>query len=257
MLNCAVRLKNDIEAGQVAKPILQEKMPEGQIEMAASRLPAMRPVSRPWLFCDPSYDAQMAERRRLMAHCERDVYRQLPSGLAAACGFLALVLDDLPHGFVVSGGDVTCPDGHRVALDWDNPLWSVGHMLQQDVCILEKQGAEHVLTGAVLCFPASWTLAQKIGKPLVGIHAPVADYDAGIAKRVQRMFDGVQEGRPMWRANALRYDDATLYQPRTENDPRPVGQVDAPYLRSERQTVLRLPQPGAVAFVIHTTVVKI
>ena len=61
----------------------------------------------------------------------------------------------------------------------------------------------------------------------------------------------------MWRASELRYDYATLNQPRTEYDPRPVGQVDAPYLRSERHTVLRLPQPGAVAFVIHTTVVKI
>jgi hypothetical protein len=46
-----------------------------------------------------------------------------------------------------------------------------------------------------------------------------------------------------------------LHQPRLENDPRPVGQPDAPYLRSERQTILRLPQPDAVAFVIHNTMV--
>jgi hypothetical protein len=59
----------------------------------------------------------------------------------------------------------------------------------------------------------------------------------------------------MWRANLLRYDEADLHQPRLENDPRPVGQPDAPYLRSERQTILRLPQPDAVAFVIHTIVV--
>ena len=96
----------------------------------------------------------------------------------------------------------------------------------------------------------------RSGKPLVRIHDPVDEYTDRIAARVQRLFDGVQDGKPMWRANALRYHDAALHQPRRENDPRPVGAPDAPYLRSERQTVLRLPQSGAVAFMIHTTVVK-
>ena len=236
-------------------PVLQRKMPDGQAEVALARLPAMRPVQGPWLFCDDAYGPQMALRRDMLETRERDVYAQQDRGLAAARGFLATILDDLPDGFAVDGGDVTCPDGVVVTLDWDAPLWTVGHILQQDVCILEKHGPEHVMTGAVLCFPASWTLAQKIGNPLITIHNPVDEYDESIAKRVQRLFDGVQMGKPLWRANALRYHDATLYQPRPENDPRPVGAPDAPYIRSERQTVLRLPQPDAVAFVIHTTVV--
>lgn len=240
-----------------AAPILQDTMPEGQVEAAAARLPAMRPVIGDWLFCDDAYAAQMALRRQLLQTQEPDVYAQTQRGMTAARLFLSLVLDILPDGFVVDGGFVMCPDGERVGLDWDAPLWSVGQILQQDVCILEKHESEHVLTGAVLCFPASWTLAQKIGKPLIRIHDPVDEYEDAIARRVQRLFDGVQEGRPLWRANALRYDDAALFQPRTEHDPRPVGQPDAPYLRSERQTIVRLPSAGAVAFVIHTTVVRV
>ncbi|MCF2903512.1 DUF3445 domain-containing protein [Octadecabacter sp. CECT 8868] len=236
--------------------ILQAKMPNGQLDVAAARLPAVRPVIGDWLFHDDAYGAQMVLKRHLLQTQERDVYAQLPEGLAASRGFLAMALEVLPDGFQVDGGQVTCPDGVQVTLEWDAPLWSVGQILQQDVCILEKRGDEHVLTGAVLCFPASWTLAQKIGKPLIAIHEPVPEYDAQIATRVQRLFDGVQAERPIWRANALRYDDAALYQPRLENDPRPVGKSDAPYMRSERQTILRLPQPDAVAFVIHTTVVK-
>lgn len=237
--------------------ILHDRIADGQVEVAAARLPAMRPVEGPWLFYDDVYGAQMAERRRLLATRQADVYRQTDAGLEGARGFVDQMLADLPDGFVHRDGVVTCPDGHRVTLDWDAPLRSVGQILQQDVCILEKQGDEHVLTGAVLCFPASWTLAQKIGKPLVRIHAPVSDYTDGIAARVQRMFDGVQVGRPMWRANALRYDDPTLFQPRPENDPRPIGSETAPYLRSERQTVLCLPRAGAVAFVIHTSVARV
>jgi len=240
----------------MAAPILQNRLPKGQAEVARARLPAMRPVVGPWLSCDGAYDAQMALRRDLLENRERAVHAQQKDGLAAARTFLGMVLEVLPDGFMVIGGQVTCPDGAVVTLDWDSPLWTAGNILQQDVCILEKRGTEHVLTGAVLCFPASWTLAQKIGKPLTGIHVPVADYDDAIARRVQRLFDGVQDGCPMWRANLLRYDDPALHQPRAEDDPRPTGQADAPYLRSERQTVIRLPHPDAVGFVIHTTVVK-
>lgn len=240
----------------MSDPILLDKLPDGQTEVAQARLPAMRPVVGPWLTYDAVYGAQMAMRRDLLNKRERAVYAQQPSGLAAARAFLGMTLEVLPDGFRVNGGQVDCPDGEGVTLDWDAPLWTVGHILQQDVCILEKPGLEHVLTGAVLCFPASWTLAQKIGKPLIGIHTPVAQYGDAVATRVQRLFDGVQDGRPMWRANVLPYDDPALHQPRTEDDPRPTGQANAPYLRSERQTVVRVPHPNAVAFVIHTSVVR-
>ena len=127
---------------------------------------------------------------------------------------------------------------------------------QEDFCILQRQGDEHVLTAALLCFPSAWTLSEKIGRPLTSIHIPVPSYDAGIAARVQRLFDGVQPGRPVWRANHLRYDYPDLYQPHTEANPRPVGNPHSPYERSERQTVLRLPGTGAVVFSIHTTMVQ-
>ncbi len=242
---------------QFEPPVLQGVMPDGQLDVAAARLPSMRPVDGPWLFCDGVYGAQMRLRRAALRQRRGDVLAQLPGGLHAARGFLEEALAVLPAGFSRREDTVTCPDGEKVTLDWDAPLLSVGQILQQDVCILERQTDEHVMTGAVLCFPASWSLAQKIGKPLIGIHNPVADYTADIAKRVQRLFDGVRYGAPMWRANALRYDDPVLFQPRCEDDPRPVGKPDAPYMRSERQTILALPQPGAVAFVIHTTVVRV
>ena len=235
--------------------VLHSELPDGQAEQAAARLPSMRPIEGAWLRCDEVYDAQMAERRRLISTCFNDVYAQMPCGVAAARAFLEDVLIALPTNFKVGQDEVMCPDGVVTPLDWNAPLLSVGAILQQDVCILEKRDDAHVLTGAILCFPASWTLAEKIGKPLVGIHAPVAEYDNTIAKRVQRLFDGVQRGRPLWRANHLRYDDPTLYQPRMENDPQPVGSEAAGYIRSERQTVLRLSAPDAVAFVIHTFVI--
>ena len=76
-----------------------------------------------------------------------------------------------------------------------------------------------------------------------------------LARRVQRLFDALHPDRPLWRANALFYHDPALYQPRREDDPRPAPPGRADYLRSERQSLLRLPETRAVVFSIHTWVV--
>ncbi|MEJ6477909.1 MAG: DUF3445 domain-containing protein [Octadecabacter sp.] len=210
-----------------------------------------------WLRVDDAYSAQLALKADLIADQRGDVIAVCDGAGAALAELLDYALAHLPDGFAVTGEAVTRPDGVSVALDRDDPLLTLSRIVQEDLCILQKQGDEHVLTAALLCFPASWTLAQKIGKPLLAIHVPVAEYDENIAKRVQRLFDGVQVGRPLWRANYLGYDKAALYQPRREGDPRPVGGAGAPFDRSERQTVLRLPNTGAVVFSIHSTVVAV
>ena len=140
-------------------------------------------------------------------------------------------------------------------MERSNPLATLGRLAQEDFCILQKHGDEHVLTGAVLCFPASWMLSEKFMRPLIGIHEPVDSYDTGIAARVQRLFDGVQVGRPMWRFNALWYAVPDLHHPRSiHNRRKRRTSENAPYLRSERQCILRLPQTRAVIFSIHTYV---
>jgi hypothetical protein len=165
-----------------------------------------------------------------------------------------MVLEQLCSG---AREHVRRPDGLQAAVDWTDPLGTLGRITQQDFCILQKQGAEHVLTGAVLCFPASWTLDEKIGRPLLDIHTPVVEYTAGLASRVQRLFDGVQAGRPLWRFNALWYRDPALYQPRRAHAPRaPELAEEAGYLRSELQSILRLPKTRAAVFSIHTRVLR-
>ena len=154
-------------------------------------------------------------------------------------------------GFKVRSGAVTCPDGREIVIDRDQPLLTLGHLVQEDICILQKRGDQHVLTAAVLCFPANWRLSEKAGRPLTDIHIPVPEYDDNIARRVQRLFDGVQVGRPLWRFNRLTYADPDLHQPRKKDD-NGVGD----YIRTERQCVVRMPQTGAVVFSIHTYVVR-
>lgn len=227
------------------------------VNPAQRRLPGVMPLPRAeWLFVDDAYSAQMLERARLLAERPGDVLALLPEAEGPAAELLDEVLRDLPaHGFTVTGAQITRPDGAMVTLDPARPLWTLGHLLQADFCILQKQGAEHVLTGAVLCFPSSWTLHEKLGKPLMRIHVPVASYDAGMGARVQRMFDLMRPEQPLWRANLLRYTNPALYQPRAEFAPKDKS-GNGDYVRSERQCLLKLPRTGAVVFSIHTAQVR-
>lgn len=234
--------------------ILQTRLPYDP--EAPHVLPGVAPLATAdWLQVDEAFAGQMAERARLLSEHRAEVLAVTEGAGAAAAELLRFVLGWLQEhgqGYTVSAQDVQRPDGVVVPIDRADPMGTLGHLVQEDLCLMERRGVEHVLTAAVLCFPASWHLADKIGRPLTTIHVPVRVYDESLARRVQRLFDGVQEGRPLWRFNALRYANATLHQPRSRVQPS--AHADYPYLRSERQCVLRLPQTRACVFSIHTYV---
>ena len=239
--------------------IIQTRIPYDP--MVPRPLPGIAPLDMAdWLLVDDAFDGQMAERARLLTERRADVLAQTQAGQAAADELLSFVLAWLAEhapGYRVEPHQVRRPDGVTIAIDRNDPLATLAHLVQEDICLLEKQGDEHVLTAALLCFPASWRLAEKIGRPLIGIHDPVPEYDDRIARRVQRLFDGVQVDRPLWRFNVLRYAQADLFQPRSRDEPRVIEEGgDYPYLRSERQCVLRLPQTRACVFSIHTFVLR-
>lgn len=252
--------ENNAEIGNVMTEVLQKRLPYDPFDQRP--LPGIMPLEiGDWLRVDEAFAGQMTRRADLISTSRKDVLFLDECAKPAARELLSLVVEEqlAKPGFVKGEGGITRPDGGFVALDYEDPLASVGQLAQEDFCILQKSDAsgEHILTGAVLCFPASWSLKEKAMRPLTGIHAPVESYDQNIARRVQRLFDGVQVARPLWRFNALWYADAELHQPRREEDRRAdETQSEARFLRSELQTIRRLPKTQAVIFGIHTFVLE-
>ncbi len=243
--------------------VFQDRLPSAPwMAEATRRLPGLQPLEGPhaWLARDEAFAGQMALRDRLLVERRGDVIAACKGSEAAVAELYAEVLRFLSACEAYQWGEGVClrPDGMEVALDPVDPLGTLARLVQQDLCVLEKpEGAdEHVLSAAILCFPASWTLAEKIGRPLTGIHDPVASYDAEMARRVQRVFDHLRDDAPLWRQNAMVYAEADLYHPRSLASPRKRRSGGA-YLRSERQVLLRLRQTRAVVFSIHSYLVPV
>jgi hypothetical protein len=223
------------------------------------RLPGTQPLDPDdWLRVDEAYAGQMALRDRLIATREAEVHAVLPAAAEAAAELWDEIAPRLPGlGFALGRGTVVRPDGVAVVPDPQHPLLTLGRLLQEDFCLLAPgPGGEPVLAAAILCFPAGWRLDEKLGRSLVRLHAPVARYDGDVAARVARMMAAIRPGAPLWRANA-HLSDAPLFNPLSEDQPRGLAPAGAPFVRSERQCLLRLLRSGAIVFSIHTYLVRI
>ncbi len=239
--------------------ILQDHLPFAPwMQAASARMPGVQPIAMAdWLQVDEAYDAQLAEKARLLKVRASEVLALSEAAKPAVQELLGVVLTQLEAraDFIVKSDCVIRPDDQPVPIRRDKPLETLAEMVQEDFAILMKEGGEHILRGALIGFPASWSLSEKLGRPLSVIHAPVESYTSDMARRVQRLFDAARAGEPLMRANALIYVEPELFQPRPAGVAKPGAEGDPAYLRSERQVILRLPETDAVVFSIHTYVV--
>jgi dimethylamine monooxygenase subunit A len=214
-----------------------------------------------WLQDGPDAAPQMTERRRLLAERPAEVTAALAESEPAQQELYAMVLAYLPQRFpdrwqLSAGGLVDRLSGEHIPSAPNEPLATLGRMVQEDFCLLQAGPQGYRLTAAVLCFPAHWRLADKLGRPLDAIHEPVPGFDVRLARPVDRFFASLQAARPVWRVNWSLVDTPELFRP-PEHRARS-KKVDAArageqmWLRVERQTLRRLPACGAVVFGIRT-----
>ncbi len=228
-----------------------------------SRLPGIQPLKKDSLFLqDDAFCKQMEYRDILIRQNREKVFKLHTKSYAVAEELLNFVLDKvaLNQDYSLSGRTVVRPDGKKVFLDQDNPLISAGRLVQEDLLIMEwdNETNEHVLRGGVLCFPALWTLEEKMNKPMSRIHRPVNHYTEKISKLVQRMFTNLKVETPLWRANWYLYDDPELFSPQKEEFSQTTRKAFFEgdfWVRVERQTLFRMPKTNAIIFGIHTYVV--
>lgn len=198
-----------------------------------------------WLRLDDHADAERALRRRLVAEATDEVLAVEPGSEPARAETADVVLRWLGTRAPVAlaAWDDTEPD----------PLVRAGLAVQDDLCLMERSEQGWRLTAALVCFPTSWLLADKIGRAQPAIHGPVPRFDDdGLAARVDRFFDRLAPGRIVGRRNWGITPHPLLFVPDAPALPRPdPWGPEHLWIRSERQTLRRLPETGAVLFTIR------
>jgi hypothetical protein len=189
---------------------------------------------REWLIVDERRDVELALRARLLDERRDEVFFALPGSEAASAEVLALIDGD-EHG------------RHR--------LEAAGRAVQEDLCVLVPDGGGFVLGAACVCFPSHWRLADKVGLPVAAIHAPVPRYDEELAAKVDGFIARLRPGTVVARRNWTIHELEDLFAPACP----PVQGVPPAdqWLRSERQTLRRLPRSDAILFTIRTQQVQL
>lgn len=132
-------------------------------------------------------------------------------------------------------------------------LEEAASLVSDDLCLLTaKRPGDWQLSAGVLCAPTFWTLPERIGLDLAGLHGPVPGGDPGLAARINRVFTGLKPELVLERFN---WTIQTSNQRYTPDRPGIAGKSARDlHLRVERQTIRKLARTGAVVFAIRVSV---
>jgi hypothetical protein len=213
-----------------------------------------------WIEVDGRLETCLAEKDRLHSEIADKVFAEDPETRASQQEILDLLADHLgrhfPETHVRDGNRMTINGSRHVDLrSGEPPLLLAAKLVQEDLVIMRRSDAGWRLAAASLCFPSSWSLAEKFGNPLHEIHAPVPGFGPGTrnAALIERIFDNLKVDQPVQRLNWGIYANADLYQPDRSAEHGVSGPGDAAscFFRIERQTLRRMPASGDILFTIR------
>ncbi|MBZ9964441.1 heme-dependent oxidative N-demethylase family protein [Mesorhizobium sp. BR1-1-2] len=222
-----------------------------------------------WIEVDEHLLPFLAEKRRLYAEMPGTVFVEEDGTRDAQREVLDLLEAHLPQVFpethrCASGGvEVIGAAGNPEGGFAKPPLVAASLLVQEDLILMRRGDDGWRLAAGSLCFPSSWSLLEKFGKPLQHIHAPVPGFGPGTrpAELINRMFDGLQ-GQAVERYNWSIQSGGALYHPLSNVErieraaSRPSrfadGDINAhAFIRVERQTLRKLPVSGDILFTIR------
>lgn len=213
-----------------------------------------------WIDVDDRLPAYLDEKDRLLAGTPDDVFAAEPGTEAAQAEVLQLLVEHLaarlPDIYRRRGDTIeVVPAGHTIDLAAPPPLLAAARLVQDDLVLMRRGDTGWRLVAGCVCFPSSWQVREKFGRPVDQIHAPVPGFGPGTrpAELIARMFDNLPPSRLVIRWNWSLYGDDALPHPLPSPVPRFGGGPSAEhvFLRTERQTMRKLPVSGDILFAVR------
>jgi hypothetical protein len=225
-----------------------------------------------WLAPDAEFAEQTRMRQALYLNRPGDVFRVARGYKRQARAAGAELLEELashlptayPEHYRLEGRSLrNLITGDAIKLDhwWVHPLVKAGLLVQDDITInaIDRDGELRLIAGFVAT-PTHWAMQDFLGMSVHDIHANVSNYD-----RIRSVVDGsarLAPGKITRRNNFFIESDPTLALPSyrrstwTPSAPDP-DLTDRLYLRSELETLIRLPKSNAVIFTIRPRVFRL
>ncbi|KAM0277157.1 hypothetical protein ACHAQH_006003 [Verticillium albo-atrum] len=134
----------------------------------------------------------------------------------------------------------------------------LGEVVEEDLVFLMPSSEGLRMVAHIWCFPSGFDPVAKLGNTLDAIHKPVPSYDK-IGPSMQRFLSKLKAGKPIKRTNWSVQSHPELFDcdanPRLK-DSQAVRSHDIKmedsFLRSELQTLSRLPSTQSIVFLIKT-----
>jgi hypothetical protein len=187
-----------------------------------------------WLLADEEGTEQIALKRQLLADRHEDVFQALPGAEDVGQEILECLVP-----------------GTRVSDTREHPLQEAALLVPEDLCIL----VDGRFVAGCVCFPSHWHLRDKIGRPIADVHERVPGYASELGSKVDSFLRRLTTGTVVARRNFAIHELSDLFAP---DAPATIGVPPREqWLRSERQTLRRLPKSDAVLFTIRTQQVQL
>ena len=141
---------------------------------------------------------QLSRKASLLDTSRHEVFACDGTSLAACAEVRDMVKAHLEtHHDGRSDGDAARLSAHSDM----HPLEQAARAVPEDLLVLAPRNRapdaavlDWVLVSAALAFPAHWVLAEKMGRPLAGIHEPVPHYEERLERPMDRFFTAMTVG---------------------------------------------------------------
>lgn len=270
-LTCVYEMKKSSKPDHQILPHFPFEDPPFRLSMGLLKIPEAE-----WfeIFDLQERALQMAEKRKLLADNQGDIFISDPSARVASIEVLNLMLKHLPFirpELYSRGKDTiklephTMFDGDEWSTDLKtnkmHPLDLAARFVQEDLVLMfppeEKKPGWWLAAGSV-AFPSRWSLKEKFGQTMDLIHAPVPFYKEQLQAPTNGFFDQMPVNEIFSRRNWSLHNNPSLRQDGTEKmsdgPPNHITSVNAGeylWLRVERQTLRKLKETGAILFTIR------